>query len=79
MYHPYSHQQLISGDRYHDRGDQILHRQSCNQYLEGMSNEVHHILNIYIFHITFTSIGSGGVIEVNKEYEYTLLPFHYSL
>jgi|SRR5271168_3891918 hypothetical protein len=49
LYHPYSHQRLTSGDRYHDRGEQILRRQSCSQYSEGMSNEVRHILNIYIY------------------------------
>lgn len=48
LYHPYSHQQLTSGDRYHDCGEQIL-RRSCSQYSEGMSNKVCHILNIYIY------------------------------
>ncbi|KAG1807382.1 hypothetical protein EV424DRAFT_1543925 [Suillus variegatus] len=39
LYHPYPHRRLLSGDRYHDRAEQILRRQSCHQYSEGMSIE----------------------------------------
>ncbi|KAG1828741.1 hypothetical protein EV424DRAFT_1344716 [Suillus variegatus] len=39
LYHPYPPRRLLSGDRCHDRAEQILRRQSCHQYSEGMSIE----------------------------------------
>ncbi|KAG2153481.1 uncharacterized protein EDB93DRAFT_1102632 [Suillus bovinus] len=40
LYHSYLRQQLLSGDRYHDRAEQILHRQSCQQYSEVLSTTI---------------------------------------
>jgi hypothetical protein len=80
-YHPYNHRpRRMSEDRqYDDRAEQILRRQSSNQYSEALNHEVGHTLNVYVLHIAFTSIGSGGVIEVDQENEHAHLPLRYSL
>ncbi|KAG2119186.1 hypothetical protein DEU56DRAFT_761096 [Suillus clintonianus] len=38
-FHPYHHRRPMLGDKHHDRAEQILRRNSCNQYSEGMSTE----------------------------------------
>jgi hypothetical protein len=51
LYQPYRHRRPVSEVRYRDRSEHILRRHSCNQYSDGMSIEVRHILNIHSSHI----------------------------
>jgi hypothetical protein len=81
LYQPYRHRWLVSEVRYRDCSEHILRRHLCNQYSDGMSAKVRHILNIHSSHIyiIITSIGSGCVIKTYKVYEHALLPLRCSL